>query len=223
MKPLLASCCCWFKLKTGSYAAGFYTLITSVIDVGLAIYAIVFLNNYKEEQRETFRLHQYENFVPPASVPLLVVGLVNAILGALISVMLLAMLRKGYAGHVWMKLWCAGFSLFRIYEIVGIGYVLAILGHRLTTVIYVNPVLIALFVFWILDTGIIGAGVVCVLSHYGELDQRENRKKRRTKEVLTRIKIQERRGNSGEVARAQQVEEEGLNLDEQKEAESHLL
>lgn len=176
--PILAGCCCFGDLKTGSRASAIFTMATGIINLAIDIAALVRLHN---ADREMIAQEKWLYF-PPGLIPLTYIELVLSVCLIALGFVLLIGINYSYDGKKLLNIWVAGVVIDRFYDIfLGIYIMVWIGGHRFADVVYVLPESIVVTVYWLLNSCILVAAIICVVSYWQDLRDDLFGKERRLK------------------------------------------
>lgn len=108
------------------------------------------------------------------------VELVISVLLIGLGVCLLVGINYGYDGEKFLYTWVYGMVFDRLYDMfIGVYILSWIGGHRITDVIFVVPESIAICVYWLVNSIVLVAAIMCVVSYWQELNDELFGKQRR--------------------------------------------
>ncbi|KAK2191594.1 hypothetical protein NP493_50g02036 [Ridgeia piscesae] len=176
--PIISACCCWDSLKTGSKASAIFTFATGVINIVIDIWMLVGLHHLAS----TLEQHEQFIFLPPGILVFGYVELAFNICSLALSLCLAVGVNRGYEGERLVFSWVYGIVGLRIYQFLLGVYVLVWLGsHRFNDIVFVVPEIIGISFYWLLDSIVLLAAVICVISYWQELINDLFGKERRVK------------------------------------------
>ncbi|ELT96011.1 hypothetical protein CAPTEDRAFT_206914, partial [Capitella teleta] len=164
--PILTSCCCWEQLTKASRATALFTMVSGVINFIIDVWMLVHLHQMDRnlEDNEKFI------FLPPGIIALIYIELFASIGLVLVGMVLWVGINYGYDGKRMVFGWVYYVIASRCYEFFLMVYILVwIGGHRVMDIVYVVPESIGITVFWLLDSALMIAGILCVISYWQEL------------------------------------------------------
>jgi len=176
--PVISSCCCWNSLETGSRACAVYTGITGLINFIIDVWVLVNLHRLDDSLED----HEKEIFLPTGIIPFMYIELFFSVGLVILAFVLWIGINYGYDGKKMVFSWVYLVIIIRCYEIFLMIYILVrIGGHRFSDVVYVVPESIVVAVYWLLNTIIMIAALICVISYWEELLDMVHGKERRAK------------------------------------------
>lgn len=197
--PVLTACCCWKSLESGSRATAWFTGVTGAINFFIDVWLLVHLHWLDANLED----HEKVNFLPPGILAFVYIELFcNLGLIALAFVLLIGINRQ-HEGYVFIYGWTWGIGIHRSYQIFLGIYTLAFLGsHRITDIMFLTPEFSTVIIYWFLNTILLIAAIMCVMSFWEELMDEVYGKFRRVKylTMLANIRnaaLQNRTMNTG--------------------------
>jgi hypothetical protein len=176
--PILTGCCCFISLKTGSRASAWFTFIFAICNIAIDIVSLIRLH-YAQAHMEPQEQYIY---LPPGIVPLIYIELFSSVVMFFLGIVLFIGINYEFEGKKLIYTWMIGLIIDRCYDIfIGVYIMVWIGGHRFTDVIYVLPESIVIAVYWLLNTIIMVAAILCVMSYWQELQDVLFGKERRIK------------------------------------------
>ncbi|ESN97164.1 hypothetical protein HELRODRAFT_178273 [Helobdella robusta] len=176
--PILTGCCCFGSLKNGSRASAVFTLVSAIINIIIDIVALKKMYWFitEKEPQEKYL------YLPPGIVALVSIELVSSIAMIPVSLVLLIGINYAYEGRKMIFAWIGFMCVDRMYDFFLGVYTLAwIGGHRFRDVLYTVPESIVVSVYWLIDSIILIAAILCVISYWQELKDYLFGKERRVK------------------------------------------
>lgn len=176
--PILTGCCCFTSLKTGSRASALFTAVTGICNIAIDISALIRLH-YAEN---TMIAQEYWLYFPPGIIPLMYIELAFSVALLALAIVLLIGINYNYDGKSMIKAWVAGMCLDRFYDFfLGVYVLVWIGGHRFDDVVYVVPEAIVVAIYWLINSLVLIAAILCVVSYWQELQDDLYGKERRLK------------------------------------------
>ncbi|KAK2158244.1 hypothetical protein LSH36_174g05005 [Paralvinella palmiformis] len=164
--PIMNGCCCFVKLRNGSRASAVFTAITGLLNIIINIWMLVKLHAMEIYLERNER----QVWMPPGIIVFIYIELVCNIGNLGLAMLLWIGINFGYEGKNLIFSWVYGMSAFRFYHFFLMMYVLIwIGGHRISDIVYVVPETLLVTMYWILNTFILVAALLCVVSYWQEL------------------------------------------------------
>jgi hypothetical protein len=176
--PILQGCCCFVSLKTGSRACAWFTFIFAICNIAIDIDALIRIHSAEEimEPQEQYI------YLPPGILALAYIELFLSIVMFALGIVLLIGINYEFEGKKLLYTWVIGVVIDRLYDIfLGVYIMVWIGGHRFMDVIYVVPESVVIAVYWLLNSIILIAAILCVMSYWQELQDLLFGKERRIK------------------------------------------
>jgi hypothetical protein len=127
-------------------------------------------------------LQEYWLYFPPGYIPLIYIELASSVGLIALGILLLIGINQGQNGWPYIFAWLCGMIIDRILDVfLGVYIMVWIGGHRFMDVVYVIPESIVVAIYWLLNTFILIAALICVMSYWQELMDDIYGKERRTK------------------------------------------
>jgi hypothetical protein len=121
-------------------------------------------------------------YFPPGIVPLMYIELAFSLGLIALGIILLIGINFTYDGKSFITAWVVGMSLDRFYDFfLGVYTLVWIGGHRFADCVYVVPESIVVAVYWLLNSCILLAAILCVVSYWQDLQDDLFGKERRMK------------------------------------------
>lgn len=176
--PILTGCCCFTSLKTGSRASAIFTAVTGICNIAIDISALVRLH-YAEK---TLIAQEFWLYFPPGIIPLMYIELAFSVVLLALAIVLLIGINYNYDGKSLIKTWVVGVCLDRFYDFfLGVYILVWIGGHRFDDVVFILPESIVVAIYWLLNSLVLIAAILCVISYWQELQDDLFGKERRLK------------------------------------------
>jgi hypothetical protein len=176
--PCITGCCCFRTLERGSRGSAFFTLVIALCNIAIDITALVKLFRLNHD----LIIQESWLYLPPGIIVLTFIELAFSFAQIGLGALLLIGINYGYDGQRMIFIWVYGMIFDRIYDIfLGVYIMSWIGGHRFTDVIYVVPESIVVAVYWLLNSFVLIAAILCVVSYWQELLDDLYGKERRVK------------------------------------------
>jgi len=164
--PIINGCCCFDSLETGSRRVAIFTWVTAICNIAIDISALV-------QMHHAYRTMVYQEFwlyFPPGIIPLIYIELAMSVGLVVLGVLLLIGINQGQHGWSYLFAWMIGVIIDRIYDVfLGVYILIWIGGHRFDDVLFVIPESIVVTIYWLLNSFILIAALICVISYWQEL------------------------------------------------------
>jgi hypothetical protein len=164
--PIITGCCCFRTLERGSRASGLFTMVISIINIVIDIAALVrmhYMANNAEPQQQWL-------YLPPGIIPLIYIELFVSVGTFALGILLIIGINYQHDGQRFVFAWLFGMIADRFYDVFLGVYILAWTGgHRFTEIIYILPESIVVAIYWLLNSFILIAAIICVVSYWQEL------------------------------------------------------
>jgi hypothetical protein len=176
--PVMNGCCCFDSLKAGSRASSFFTMITAILNIIIDIWALINLHKLDK----SLEPHERIVYFAPGLLAFMYIELALNVVLFVVSFLLLVGINQSYSGKKLIQTWILSVIGCRSYEILLGIYILAwVGGYRVSDIVFVAPELIVVAAYWLLNTVILIAAILCVISYWQELQDEIHGKEHRTK------------------------------------------
>lgn len=174
--PWMTGCCCFRTLQGGSRGSAVFTFVIACCNIVIDCAALARLHRLERT------IEPQEKFVyfPPGIIPIMWVELIISVLMIGLGICLIIGINHGYDGEKYLYVWVYGMVFDRLYDIfIGIYILSWIGGHRFTDVIFIMPESIVVAVYWMVNSFVLIAAIICVVSYWQEMHDELYGKERR--------------------------------------------
>jgi len=160
--------CCFFNnsLETGSRRTAVFTWVIGICNIAIDIATLVRLH---DASMVMIAQEQWLYF-PPGIFGLICIELAFSVGIFVLGFVLLIGINQGQHGKAYIKAWVIGMILDRFYDVfLGVYIMSWIGGHRFSDIVYVIPEAIVIAVYWILNSLVLLAALLCVIAYWQDL------------------------------------------------------